>query len=231
MRGVAQQHLVVSLGLSAAVRRPARPYQLKRHGAGERRHAVGSDRLEHAPRAPEVLVDLVEQDGRRPEELHMIQMRKAVAEERLILLAEAIKVIDQSGVPQQVKDATRRNHVFEEAGSRRPGATSPPPGAGTEKYATLIAARKAPFEERQLHELRGSIALADKRGSEAVQELTQANQQDPRILYLTALAYRESGDAGQAAVFAKKAARFNGLSFNYAYVRTKAAAMVGPATE
>ena len=84
---------------------------------------------------------------------------------------------------------------------------------------------------RQLHELRGSIALADKRGAEAVQELTQANQQDPRVLYLTALAFRESGDARQAAAFAKKAARFNGLAFNYAFVRTKAATLVGPATQ
>ena len=43
---------------------------------------------------------------------------------------EAVKVIDQSAVPQQVKDATRRNHVFEEAGSPLPGATSPLPERG-----------------------------------------------------------------------------------------------------
>ena len=95
----------------------------------------------------------------------------------------------------------------------------------------LIAARKAPFEVRQLHELRGSIALAGKRGAEAVEKLTQANQQDPRILDLTALAYREWGNTAQAAVFAKKAARFNGLAFNYAYVRTRAATLAGPATQ
>lgn len=145
--------------------------------------------------------------------------------------AEAIKVIDQSGVPQQVKDATRRNHVFEEARLAVARGDLAAARTETEKYATLIAARKAPFEVRQLHELRGSIALADKRGAEAVQELTQANQQDPRILYLTAQAYRESGNTGQAAAFAKKAARFNGLAFNYAYVRNKAATLVGPATE
>jgi hypothetical protein len=99
------------------------------------------------------------------------------------------------------------------------------------EYATLIAPRKAPFEARQLQELRGSIALAEKRGADAVKELSGANQQDPKVLYLTALAFRESGDARQAAVFAKKAARFNGLAFNYAYVRTRAAALIGPATE
>ena len=139
--------------------------------------------------------------------------------------AEAVKVIDQSGVPQQVKDATRRNNVFESgrlAVARGDLATAK---ARAAEYANLIAVRKAPFEERQLHELRGSIALADKQGGEALKELAAANQQDPRILYLTALAVREAGDARQAAAFAGKAARVNGLSFNYAYVRAKAAAV------
>jgi tetratricopeptide (TPR) repeat protein len=144
---------------------------------------------------------------------------------------EAVKVIDQSTVPQQVKDATRRNNVFETG--RVAAARGDLAGARSkaDEYAALIAARKAPFEVRQLHELRGSIALAEKRGAEAVKELTQANQQDPKVLYLTALALRESGDARQAAAFAAKAARFNGLAFNYGYVRTKAATLAGPATQ
>jgi hypothetical protein len=145
--------------------------------------------------------------------------------------AEAVKLIDQSDVPQQVKDASRRNSVFEAsrlAVARGDLATARTKAA---EYATLIAPRKAPFEARQLQELRGSIALAEKRGADAVKELSGANQQDPKVLYLTAVAFRESGDARQAAVFAKKAARFNGLAFNYAYVRTRAAALIGPATE
>jgi hypothetical protein len=130
-----------------------------------------------------------------------------------------------------VKDATRRNNVFEEgrlAVARGDLATARTRAA---EYATLIAARKAPFEARQLHELRGSIALADKRGADAVRELAGANQQDPKVLYLTALAFRESGDARQAAAYAQKAAKFNGLAFNYAYVRTKATTLLGPATQ
>ena len=46
--------------------------------------------------------------------------------------------------------------------------------------------------------------------------------QDPRILYLTAVALREAGDAKKASAVAAKAAKFNGLSFNYAFVRSKA---------
>jgi hypothetical protein len=145
--------------------------------------------------------------------------------------AEAVKLVDQSDLPPQVKDATHRNSVLEAgrlAVARGDLATAKTKAA---EYATQIAPRKAPFEARQLQELRGSIALAEKRGADAVKELAGANQQDPKVLYLTALAFRESGDARQAAVFAKKAARFNGLSFNYAYVRTRAATLIGPATE
>ena len=56
----------------------------------------------------------------------------------------------------------------------------------------------------------------------AVQEFTQANQQDPRILYMTALAWQGAGDGAKASAFAAKAAKFNGLSFNSAYVKSKA---------
>jgi uncharacterized protein HemY len=75
---------------------------------------------------------------------------------------------------------------------------------------------------RQLHEVEGMIALADKQFAKAEQELKQANQQDPRILYLTALAVKGAGDTARAATLAAKAAKFNGLSFNYAYVRSTA---------
>ena len=145
--------------------------------------------------------------------------------------AEAVKTIDQADVPQQVKEATRRNHVFET--SRLAVARGDLAAARSQaaEYATQIEARKAPFELRQLHELRGLIALADHRPAEAVRELALANQQDPRILYVSAQALRESGDAKRAAVFAARAAKFNGLSFNYAYVRTKAARLTGPATD
>lgn len=145
--------------------------------------------------------------------------------------AEAVKVIDQAAVPQQVKDATRRNHVFEAGRVAAARGDLAAARSKADEYAALIAARKAPFEVRQLHELRGSIALGDKRAAEAVKELSEANQQDPKVLYLIALAYGDAGDARQAAAFAKKAARFNGLAFNYGYVRAKAAKLAGPPSE
>jgi tetratricopeptide (TPR) repeat protein len=136
---------------------------------------------------------------------------------------EAVTVISKADLPNEVKDATRRNHVFEQgrlAVARNDVAAAKAKAA---EYATLIAPRNVPFEARQAHELSGEIALAEKRASAAVQEFAGANQQDPRILYLTAVALREAGDMRKAATVAAKAAKFNGLSFNYAFVRSKAA--------
>ena len=136
--------------------------------------------------------------------------------------AESVATMTKANVPEDVKAATRRNHEFEEG--RVAIAKGDIAGAKSRlaEYTRQVAVKKAPFEIRQQHELAGLIALGEKRASAAVQELAQANQQDPRILYLTALAWRAAGDTQKAAAFAAKAAKFNGIAFNYGYVKGKA---------
>jgi len=141
--------------------------------------------------------------------------------------AKAVTVSDSSQLPEEVKDATRRNQVFELG--RLAVAKHDVAAAKTKaaEYARQVAVKKVPFELRQQHELAGLIALEEKRAAAAAQEFAQANQQDPRILYLTAIAWRDAGNAQRAATFAAKAANFNGLSFSYGYVRSKAQKITG----
>ena len=73
----------------------------------------------------------------------------------------------------------------------------------------------------------GRIALAEGDGSGALAHLGQANQQDPRVLLLTAQAYEASGNAQAATDMARQAADFNQLSFPLSYVRAEAREMVG----
>ncbi len=139
--------------------------------------------------------------------------------------ADSVSTIDRAAVPDEVKNATRRNHVFEQgrvAAARKDIVTAKAKAA---EYADLVAVRKAPFELQQQHELAGLNALAENRPAAAVQEFARANQQDPRILYLTAVAHQAAGDAQHASALAAKAAKFNGLNFTYGYVRTKAQKM------
>jgi tetratricopeptide (TPR) repeat protein len=143
-------------------------------------------------------------------------------DEALAKYTEAVAMIEKAQVPEEVKQATRRNHVFEEgrvAIAKNDIATAK---SRLTEYAKQVAGRKAPFEVRQQHELAGMIALSEKRYKEAAQEFAQANQQDPRVLSMAALAWKGAGDAPKAAAFAAKAEKFNGLSFNSAHVKSKA---------
>jgi tetratricopeptide (TPR) repeat protein len=141
---------------------------------------------------------------------------------------KALTLVNASQLPEEVKAATRRNHRFEEARLAVARNDLPAAKARAAEYEKLVTPRKAPFEIRQQHELAGLIALAEKRYPAAVKEFELANQRDPRVIYLAAVAAHGAGDATRGAVLARKAAQFNEISFNFAYVKAKAAQVRAP---
>jgi uncharacterized protein HemY len=93
-------------------------------------------------------------------------------------------------------------------------------------YAEGAESRKNTFRVRQSHELLGTIALKEKKYDEALTELAKANQQDPQVIYLTAVAWRGKGDEAKAKEYAAKAANANVLPLmTYAFIRTEAKRM------
>jgi len=139
--------------------------------------------------------------------------------------AKRVAAIDHADVAPEVRDATHRQSLFDEARvalARNDLATA---RARAAAYQTAVAVKSIPFEVRQSHELAGRIALAEKSYAAAIAELRQANQQDPRVVYLTAVALRGQGDLQAAKEASLEAADFNGLSATYGYVRAKARAM------
>ena len=139
--------------------------------------------------------------------------------------AERTAIIDKAAVAAEVKDGAHRQAVFDEA--RVALARNDPASAGAKAaaYSEAVAAKSIPFEVRQSHELRGRIALASKDYATAAAELRQANQQDPRVLYLTAVALSGKGDSRDAKELAAQASEWNGLSNTYAFVRSQARAL------
>jgi len=135
---------------------------------------------------------------------------------------KAVAVLDKADVPETVKTAAQRNLLFEEARVAVLKNDIPGAKAKSAEYAKQVALKKRPFEIRQEHELAGMIAQAEKQYETAAAEFKQANQQDPRILYMTSQALASAQKKDEAAKYADRAEKFNGLSFNYAYVRTKA---------
>ncbi len=139
---------------------------------------------------------------------------------------EQVASIDKSDVAPQVKEGTHRQALFDEARvalARNDVATAKAKSAA---YTKEVTVKSIPFEVRQSHELAGRIALAEKSYAVAAAELRQANQQDPRVLYLTAVALQGKGDLQAAKDASVQAADFNGLSNTYGYVRGKARAMM-----
>jgi hypothetical protein len=152
-------------------------------------------------------------------------------DEALAKYSEAVQMVDESQLPEPVKAAARRNYLFEDtrlAVARNDLATAKAKAA---EYNQQIQPRRAPFEVRQQHELAGLIALAEKRYPAAVEELGQANQRDPCVLLLLARAAQGAGNNERAAALANKAAHFNELSFNFAYVKSKAARFGSTSTD
>ncbi len=139
---------------------------------------------------------------------------------------EGDATIDKAQVATQVKEGARRQALFDGArvALARNDLASAQAKAAT--YEKAVVVQSIPFEVRQSRELLGRIALAEKDYATAAAELRQANQQDPRVLYLTAVALQEKGDSRSAKEVATQAAEFNGLSNTYGFVRSKARTLV-----
>jgi tetratricopeptide (TPR) repeat protein len=136
------------------------------------------------------------------------------------------ETIAASNAPAGVKEQALRNKLYDEgrvALAKNDLATAK---ARADAYVKAVNAKENVFEGWQTHQLRAMVAIAEKSYATAVTELEQANQQDPKVGYLLAVALAGKGDAKKAREQAEKVATFNGLNGNYAYVRTKARQML-----
>jgi tetratricopeptide (TPR) repeat protein len=133
-----------------------------------------------------------------------------------------LELIAKAATSAEVKEAARRNHLFDVARvalKRQDLATA---RARAQEYADAVVAKKVPFEMRQSHELAGMISVQAGEWATAMRELALANQHNPRVLYLTGVALRGRGDAEKAREAFKAAADFNQLDPVYAFVRAAA---------
>jgi tetratricopeptide (TPR) repeat protein len=147
-------------------------------------------------------------------------------DEAAVKYRERTVIIDKAEVATQVKEGAHRQALFDEA---RVALARSDLASAKEKaaaYRAAVTARSIPFELRQSRELSGRIALAQKDYAAAAAELRQANQQDPRVLYLTAVALLGQGDAKAAKEVGTRAAEWNGLSNTYGYVRGPAFTLI-----
>jgi len=139
--------------------------------------------------------------------------------------AEEITLMNKASVPAEVKEANRRNSLFDTARVALKRGDMVTAQAQAQAYQKQVEVRRIPFEVRQVHELLGMIALAQHQYDVALAELAQSSAQNPQVLYFTALVLQGKGDTQGARTAAQAVANFNAMNGNYAFVRSEAQRM------
>jgi tetratricopeptide (TPR) repeat protein len=139
---------------------------------------------------------------------------------------QSLTLIQRSGLSAELKDvATLADHYNLARVALAKGDTATAT-KHAEQFVTGAEATKDVARIRQGHELAGMIALKAKDFDKAIDELGQADQQDPYVLYTLATAYQGKGDAAKAKELAGRAAKMHILpTIRYALVRSEAAKM------
>lgn len=154
-----------------------------------------------------------------------IQLEAGKPAEAKALFERGVKMIEGSDLSPEVKNNARLFRHFNLARVAVKSNDLATAKSEAEEFRKGAEASKNPAQIRQVHELAGMIALAEKDYDRALVELEQANLQNPYNLYRQCLAYQGKGDAAKAKEACGKAADFNSLPIiNLAFVRAKAKA-------
>ena len=136
---------------------------------------------------------------------------------------KSFQMIQGASLDGEIKENSRLLHEFNLAAIAIEQKDFVAAKTHTDEFRRGAEASKNPVQVTQAHELTGRLALAQKDYDTALTELAQANQQDPRNLWRTSIAYEGKGDSAKAQQWLQQAADFNSLpALPYAFVRTKA---------
>lgn len=139
---------------------------------------------------------------------------------------QSVKLIGKAEVGDGVRRAVLRAYDYRRALVALERGDLDLAAAATQSYAEGVAQDNVPQEVQRLHELLGRLAWARGDLETARQELELANPQDPWTPFLLARVLKDLGQPRAALDSARRAANYNGLNFNYAFVRAKANAFV-----
>jgi tetratricopeptide (TPR) repeat protein len=136
---------------------------------------------------------------------------------------QALSLKEKSGLSSEVKEDAKLAHHYNLARVALKTDDLATAKAEAASYLSGATAKNNHFRVRQAHQLAGMIALKEKKFDQAISELGQANQQDPYVLYKTAVAYQGKGDTAKANEMFKQAAESYTLpTLNYVFIRAKA---------
>lgn len=139
---------------------------------------------------------------------------------------QAQKLVQESTLPQEMLKGVELGYHYNCASLALSQNSLPRAKEEAASVKRLSESNPNPGRVRLTHEIFGMIALAEKDYNKAIEELTQANQQDAYNLYRLALAYTGKGDAAKAKEYLTKTNQLYPLpSLNYAFVHMRAEKM------
>lgn len=139
---------------------------------------------------------------------------------------QALEFLGRAAVSDEIKEAGRRDSLYVRSRLALAAGDLKAATAKLAAYRVAVERTETPEQLRRMHELAGRLALARGDAAAAAAELAEADQLDPEVLYLQALAARDSGDLAGAREFARAAAEYNSIDFSYALVRGRAKRLV-----
>jgi tetratricopeptide (TPR) repeat protein len=140
---------------------------------------------------------------------------------------KSVAIRMKADIPQSAKEQAERDQHSNGARVALAKGDLKAAWAEVETFRALAEKSGNPGQVRLSHELAGMVALAEKKYDRAIEELQQANQQNPYNLYRLALAYQGKGDKADAKAMCAQVETLNPLNnLNYGLVRGKASGML-----
>ena len=139
---------------------------------------------------------------------------------------QSFELVDKSSLADDAKQDNRLADLYNRGRIALARGDVAAARSAAEQYTKGAEERHNLFRVRQAHELTGLVALHEQDYDQAIAHLGQANQQDPFVVYSTALAWKAKGDGAKAKALAAQAANANVLPLvSYAFVREEARRM------
>jgi tetratricopeptide (TPR) repeat protein len=138
----------------------------------------------------------------------------------------ALQQRQQADMNAANKEQAERTNLFKMAIAAVVSGDADEAAARADKYKAAAEANGTPFEKLRVHELAGYIATMNSDPATAVDELAQANQLNPIVLYWSAVANKDAGNTAKALELAKRAANRNTLNPNLPFFRKEALQLI-----
>jgi len=171
------------------------------------------------------LADIIEDVAAMAEDLSImgnILLEAGKVSEAMTKYREALMIVEESELSQEIKNNIKHKFLYIESRVALIKGDFPTAETKSKEYSNQAQVNNNPYQIRLSHELSGMIALKEKDYDKAIEELQNANQQNPYNLFRIAQAFEGKGDIVKAEEFYMKIVDFNPLnSLNHAFIRNK----------